>query len=106
MTAAHRKIFLVLLLLLGLGGSSAIAVSSFLKSSASTVAGQSSTSQSKPDFMTQAIVDIKKACKKAPTTVVTNTAPETAEGTATLASSTVPPQTVETPTQSPVELIT
>ena len=103
MTAAHRKIFLVLLLFLGLGGTSAIAVSSFLKSSASAVSSEPSTNQGKPDFMTQAIIDIKKACKTAPTTVVTNTAPETAEGTATLASSTVPLQTVETPTQSPLE---
>ena len=103
MTAAHRKIFLVLLLFLGLGGTSAIAVSSFLKSSASAVSSEPSTNQGKPDFMTQAIIDIKKACKKPPTTVASNTAPETAEGTATLASSTVPPQTVETPTKSPVE---
>ena len=103
MTAAHRKIFLVLLLFLGLGGTSAIAVSSFLKSSASAVSSEPSTNQGKPDFMTQAIIDIKKACKKPLTTVASNTAPETAEGTATLASSTVPPQTVETPTQSPLE---
>jgi len=103
MTAAHRKFFLVLLFLLGLGGSSAIAVSSFLKSSASAVSSEPSTNQKKPDFMTQAIIDIKKACKKNLTTVVSNTAPETAEGTATLASSTVSPQTVETLIQSPVE---
>jgi peptidoglycan/xylan/chitin deacetylase (PgdA/CDA1 family) len=103
MTAAHRKIFLVLLLFLGLGGTSAISVSSFLKSSASAVSSQPSTNQEKPDFMTQAIIDIKKACKNPPTTVASNTAPETAEGTKNLASSTVPPQTVETPTQSAVE---
>ena len=97
MTAAHQKIFLVLLLFLGLGGTSAIAVSSFLKSSASTVAGQSSTSQSKPDFMTQAIIDIKKACKTPPTNVVDHPVPETAAGNSTLVSSTAPLQAVETP---------
>jgi len=97
MTAAHRKIFLVLLLFLGLGGTSAIAVSSFLKSSASTVAGQSSTSQIKPDFMTHAIIDIKKACQTPPTTVVDQTLPQTAAGNSTLISSTAPPQAVETP---------
>ena len=97
MTAAHQKIFLVLLLFLGLGGTSAIAVSSFLKSSASTVAGQSSTSQSKPDFMTQAIIDIKKACQTPPTTVVDQTVPENAAGNSTLVSSAAPLQAVETP---------
>ena len=97
MTAAHQKIFLVLLLFLGLGGSSAIAVSSFLKSSASTVAGQSSTSQSKPDFMTQAIIDIKKACKTPPTNVVDHPVTENAAGNSTLVSSTAPLQAVETP---------
>ena len=47
--------------------------------------------------MTQAIIDIKKACKTPPTNVVDHPVPENAAGNSTIVSSTAPLQAVETP---------
>ena len=99
MTVAHRKI-LFLLLFLGLGGTSAIAFSSVFKSFAVSQEAPPSVAQTKPDFLTQAIVNLKKNCQTPPvlpvaqetsTTLVTNPEP---------APSAAPLQKAETPQDS------
>ncbi len=76
MMSAHQKILLPLIFL-GLGGSTAIAFSSMLKPLAASNETQTSITEAKSDFLTQAIVDLKKACQSPQSLAVVNEASTT-----------------------------